>query len=472
MCKSNRHTRILTLGILTLCGAAAWISGELVKQDADLWRLESHQSGLLARLCRTTESAGLGCKQASTSPWSRISVPVPVISADSGIGVRAANVPIAFVGLAYFVFLGVWFAFVGGPRPYGRGWHRLVLAVGVCGAAVSVFYVGLMALRADLRCIACLTVHAINLLLVLAMWQLYRGTKTLRPPDGFASFRPEQIARAVLTPHEVTNVLAFTLILIAGLWFYRQERIAIQGQINKLLPHKELVTFLQDDPEFLLREFYAQPRLAIASQQGESTAYGQPSLDLFIDFECPACYCKSKSVRNQIRDAFDGQLEVRIRHYPLSSDCNDNIETEFHANACDAAYAAEAARIMGSDNAFRQMYRLLYKNRKTLGDDIYRNLASSIGLDPGQFVQVMEGEDVRRIVQSDIVLANRLGVTGTPMIFLNGRRVTELCETPVFWEAVAQDPALWQEGLAMSFAGQSSSGMDRPHRPESEGPKP
>ncbi len=49
----------------------------------------------------------------------------------------------------------------------------------------------------------------------------------------------------------------------------------------------------------------------------------------------------------------------------------------------------------------------------------------------------MRGEAVRRIVESDIALADALGVTGTPTLFLDGRRVTRLCETPRFWEAVA-----------------------------------
>ena len=54
MDESKRNTRILILGILTLCGAGKWIGGALVKPDADLGRSESRQSGLLARLCRTT----------------------------------------------------------------------------------------------------------------------------------------------------------------------------------------------------------------------------------------------------------------------------------------------------------------------------------------------------------------------------------------------------------------------------------
>ncbi len=47
---------------------------------------------------------------------------------------------------------------------------------------------------------------------------------------------------------------ATSLLLIAGMWLYRADRIAIQGQIDKLLPYKDVVTELRSDPELLLRE--------------------------------------------------------------------------------------------------------------------------------------------------------------------------------------------------------------------------
>ena len=83
------------------------------------------------------------------------------------------------------------------------------------------------------------------------------------------------------------------------------------------------------------------------------------------------------------------------------------------------------------------MHTLLYKYARRLGKDTYRALAAQIGLDADRLLCDMKGDQVRRIVKADIALATELGVTGTPTMFLNGRRVTELCDGPVFWRTIA-----------------------------------
>ncbi|MFQ5810910.1 MAG: DsbA family protein, partial [Armatimonadota bacterium] len=243
-------------------------------------------------------------------------------------------------------------------------------------------------------------------------------------------------------PQQITASAAWTsgvsLILIAGLWQYRRAHLAFGDQLNKLLPYKSLVTSLQNDPEFLLREYYAQRQHQIPLRSGAFVAADRPQLVVFTDFECPACYCNSLAVRRQVAEAFEGRLAVLVRHYPLCNACNSNVKSEFHQNACDAAYAAEAARLQGGETAFWQMHDLLFRNRKKLGKGLYRSLALQIGLDADLLLRDMDGENVRQIVASDIELAKKLDVKGTPAMFLDGRRITELCQGPVFWQAFAQ----------------------------------
>ena len=67
-------------------------------------------------------------------------------------------------------------------------------------------------------------------------------------------------------------------------------------------------------------------------------------------------------------------------------------------------------------------------------------MATAIGLDGKQLVEDMEGELVRQTVAADIRLAEALDVTGTPTVFLNGRRVPQIClRNPVFWEAISTE---------------------------------
>ncbi|MEE9266807.1 MAG: DsbA family protein, partial [Gammaproteobacteria bacterium] len=430
-----RDSRFLVIGVLALSCAGAWISGQFVKEHAGRWSSGGVRVGLFARVCEATHGAGFDCAATAKGPWNQIKIPIPIPSHDLSIGVHTVFMPVAFTGLAYFTFMGVWFAFIGRPRVYGYRWNRVPLGVGLCGMAVSLFYLGVMAIGSAPWCVWCLAVHAINVLLVLAIRRLGAGWRSpeLAPAVAGSDHTPEQIARATITFREATTAIAFSLILIAGLWAYRREHLAFRRERRTLMPYKHVVASLQKDPAFLLREYHAQPQHAIPLRLGEPTGNDQPQLTVFTDFECPACYCNALVVQKQIAGAFKGQLSLLVRHYPLSSACNERVKKELHPNACEAAYAAEAARVQGGEKAFRQMYDLLFKNRKTLRKAVYRDLAYQIGIDADRLARAMDSEAVRGIVQSDIRLAKELGVSGTPTMFLNGRRIPELCQVPVFW---------------------------------------
>ena len=72
---------------------------------------------------------------------------------------------------------------------------------------------------------------------------------------------------------------------------------------------------------------------------------------------------------------------------------------------------------------------------------MYRELAREIGLAPELLAVQMDSQEVHRLVDDDIALARELGVTGTPAMFLDGRRVTELCNTLAFWRTYAKTHA-------------------------------
>jgi hypothetical protein len=415
----------LLVWIVALSGAGAWMSGTMLKRHANLWGAHGANSGLLGRLCDAAQLADFDCNGASKGRWSQVTVPLPVPSRNFTIHTRLVVIPTAFLGLAYFVCLGVWFAFAGRPRLYGAAWYWVPLAISLCGAAVSAFLLFSMALGWAPRCVVCVAVHLVNFLMVYGIWRL----RPLLEPSN---------ATPALVSHHALSVAAFALILVGGLWLYRREHITFGEQIHKLLYYKALVVELQSDPDFLLREYYAQTQHDIPLRPGEAVPPDHAQLVVFTDFECSSCYCHSRALRESTPAAFGGRLSVLLRHYPLCTTCNDGARHDVHPNACAAAYAAEAARLQGGDETFWTMHDLLFKNRSRLGEDLYRELALQIGLDADRLLLDMEGALVRQSVASDIELAKRLDVGATPTMFLNGRRVTQLCQGPGFWTAAAK----------------------------------
>ena len=107
MSTKQRNGRWRMALILTLGGMGVWVSGELVKQQADLWNQRESRAGWLSRLCQATEWRGFDCAVTAKSRWSQFELPVPVSAGGLTFGMKTVTIPVAFLGLAYFVFLVV-----------------------------------------------------------------------------------------------------------------------------------------------------------------------------------------------------------------------------------------------------------------------------------------------------------------------------------------------------------------------------
>jgi predicted DsbA family dithiol-disulfide isomerase len=450
MNREPKDYRACLVAIVVLCMAGAWISGQLVKQHADVWGSASAATGLFARVCQVAERAGLGCVDRAGKPWSELDIPVPTISWAARVTLRQETVPVAFVSLAYFILLGVWHGCIGPPRPFGRAWHRLILGVGVCGAGASLFYLSLMALKLSPWCVWCVILHGVNLAVVLLVWQINRNRHQAWDSAASSPGDTREAAKMTLTTREALAAVAFAATIIVGLGLYHRERLVVQHQIDKLVPYRQMVQSLRRDPDFLLREHLAQPRHEIAPHPDEPEAMGRPELVIFSNYACGHCYCAWRRVREQCLPAFDGELIVRIRYCPLGTQVedkaglNDILTSDVSAAA---ACAAEAARLQGGGKALLAMHELLFLYWRELGPDTYRRLAEEVGLDADRLVEEMQSQRVREVVQADATLARALGVNSTPSLFLDGRRVTELCDGPTFWATMGKR---WSIGANVS----------------------
>jgi len=63
-------------------------------------------------------------------------------------------------------------------------------------------------------------------------------------------------------------------------------------------------------------------------------------------------------------------------------------------------------------------------------------LAEVLGLDAARSIGDMADESFDSIVVPDVAVAKRLGIERTPGIFLDGKKVTKLFQTPRLWPAV------------------------------------
>jgi protein-disulfide isomerase len=132
------------------------------------------------------------------------------------------------------------------------------------------------------------------------------------------------------------------------------------------------------------------------------------TLVVFSDFQCPFCG-KVEATVAALEQAYPGKLRVVWKNFPL----------EFHGNARPAAAAAMAAATEGK---FWPMHAKLFANQQALDRASLVKYAGELGLDVGRFEAGLDAAAAS--VEADAKQGSSLGVTGTPTVFVNGRRVT------------------------------------------------
>jgi protein-disulfide isomerase len=130
----------------------------------------------------------------------------------------------------------------------------------------------------------------------------------------------------------------------------------------------------------------------------------------FEDFQCP--FCKQvQPALGQILSRYEGKVRLIHKDLPL-----DSIHHQ-------ARQAAEAARCAGDQGKFWEYHDVLYTSSPRAGLEDLKSYAKSIGLDLVSFDQCFSTRKHKSVVEKDLEEGSRLGLTGTPVFFINGREI-------------------------------------------------
>ena len=127
----------------------------------------------------------------------------------------------------------------------------------------------------------------------------------------------------------------------------------------------------------------------------------------FSDFQCPFCG-RVVGTMKQIEKEYGDKVRIVFKHLPLA----------MHTKAPQAHAASQAAANQGK---FWEMHDLIFSNQREMSEEKYVEYAKQLGLDVDQFKKDMADPATKRRVDADVAEAGRLGVTGTPGFFINGK---------------------------------------------------
>ena len=151
----------------------------------------------------------------------------------------------------------------------------------------------------------------------------------------------------------------------------------------------------------------------------------------FADFQCPGCGQFARFSKPLVKDYIDnGTVRFVWYDFPL---------TQIHRNA---VLASRAGRCANEQNLFWPFHDVVFTNQtqwseSTDATDRFIDYAQQAGLDRAAFSQCLRSEKYQKEVSESYQLGTTLGVSGTPTLFLNGKRI-ETPRTKAEWDQLIQ----------------------------------
>jgi protein-disulfide isomerase len=215
----------------------------------------------------------------------------------------------------------------------------------------------------------------------------------------------EQQARAFYDQNKerVSGEFAQTKESIISYLQQMELRRAERMFVEKLRAAASIQTFLAvpESPVF---------KISINDQPSLGNAKAAVTIVAFTDYQCPSCAAIHPALARLVKESGD-KVRLVARDFPLSQ----------HAEAFKAAEAAEAAREQGK---YWEYVEMLLQNQSSLTVENLKSFATKLGLDRTRVDAALDSRKFADVVQADVDDGLRLGLKGTPSLFINGRRVT------------------------------------------------
>ncbi len=146
----------------------------------------------------------------------------------------------------------------------------------------------------------------------------------------------------------------------------------------------------------------------------------------FSDFQCPYCSRVVGTLKEVVR-LYPKQVRLAYRDFPIAA---------LHPKAHKAA---EAARCAGDQGKFWEYHDRLFESQAQATPADFKRFAEQLKLDSNRFSACLDSEKHAAAVQADVQEGTRLGITGTPTFFINGRLVVGALPLEMFQKIIESE---------------------------------
>lgn len=152
----------------------------------------------------------------------------------------------------------------------------------------------------------------------------------------------------------------------------------------------------------------------------------------FADFQCPGCGDFARFSKPLLDDHIQaGTVRFVWYDWPI---------VQIHGNA---VLAARAGRCANEQNGFWQYHDVLFGRQNEWSEsqraaDLFVDYSAQAGLDRNAFGECLRSDRFQQEVSENYELGNSLGVSGTPTLFVNGKRINQVPRRRAEWDELVQ----------------------------------
>jgi protein-disulfide isomerase/uncharacterized membrane protein len=278
-----------------------------------------------------------------------------------------------------------------------QGLHLMLAGLGVFMSVV----LGTLSLNVQgTLCPFCAVLYGVNLLLLILGWLSYEHPK-LRILGYWPAYLTSQSGRWTLGIFLLGTTLGYGVYVPPLLEQAERNQAALLEEAKSLGSRAPLVV-----ADFTaLRE--------------RSKGEGAVLIVEIADMGCPHCHGLYDTL-HELQESDELSFALALVHYPLDETCNPHIEGPRRSKSCRLARAAICGEVSGLGWDY---LHFIFEHGRTASLDTLIGKATHMGLDGKDFERCMASEETDRRLESDIAFAASIGVRGTPVFLVDGRKV-------------------------------------------------
>ena len=347
--------------------------------------------------------------------------------------------PIASYGLAFFALL-LCFSFFRAKNKQTRS-TAVVSAVFLLAGLASLESIVLFlhsVLSIGALCPYCLVIYIVNIGLLIAAVFALKGQVPFGQAarDGLSflfSFFGAQVdvddssrrdARLFLGLFVLALALSLSLPRLLDSYVFSPAVKARESAIRQAHVRHKQAAIDHTDAQIWKRQNEKDLRLRINEDPSSKDFFIGPAdaeivMVEFSDYECP--YCQKMAPALKAILARHPDVLFVHKHYPLDKSCNPYMKRQGHEFACKGAIMARCAGAQ-SDTLHWYVHDALFSLPR-FSDERLELVAQEFEIDMFAFNACRNDPQVQARIQEDIEDGMRLGISGTPSIFINGKIV-------------------------------------------------